>query len=88
MKNQRINTEKINLIEEGKRKGIDKIIRQNAILNNTKNTIILFKVQKKYRKHKSQSFKVPIIKQCCYQNVLYVVLKNQDLSKNKKQLHY
>ena len=62
MKSQRIDTEKINLIEESKRKGIDKIIRQNAILNNTNNTIISFKVQKKYRKHKSKSFKVPIIK--------------------------
>ena len=30
MKNQRSDTEKNNLIEEGKRKCIDKIIRQNA----------------------------------------------------------
>ena len=29
-KSQRSNTEKNNLIEEGKRKGIDEIIRQNA----------------------------------------------------------
>ena len=30
MKSQRSDTEKMNLIKEGKRKGIDKIIRQNA----------------------------------------------------------
>ena len=30
MKNQRSDTEKNNLIEEGKRKDIDKIIRQNV----------------------------------------------------------
>ena len=30
MKNQRGNTEKNNLIEEDKRKGIDEIIRENA----------------------------------------------------------
>ena len=30
MKTQTSDTEKNNLIEEGKRKGIDKIIRQNA----------------------------------------------------------
>ena len=30
MKSQRGNTEKNNLIEEGKRKGIDEIIRENA----------------------------------------------------------
>ena len=30
MKTQRSDTEKYNLIEEGKRKGIDKIIRQNT----------------------------------------------------------
>ena len=30
MKSQRSNTEKKNLIEEGKRKGIDEIVRQNV----------------------------------------------------------
>ena len=30
MKSQRSDTERINLIEEGKRKGIDEIIRQNT----------------------------------------------------------
>ena len=28
------------------------------------------------------------IKQCYYQNVQYVVVKTQDLSKNKKQVEY
>ena len=30
MKNQRSDAERNNLIDEGKRKGVDKIIRQNA----------------------------------------------------------
>ena len=34
MKSQRRDTEKNNLIEEGKRKGIDNIIRHNEIINN------------------------------------------------------
>ena len=34
MKSQRSDTEKYNLIEEGKRIGIDKIIKHNEIINN------------------------------------------------------
>ena len=46
---QRCDTEKINLIEEGKKKGIDKIIKHNEIINNSlkskiRNNVILFKV--------------------------------------------
>ena len=29
-----------------------------------------------------------MIKQCYYQNVLYAVVKNQDLLKNKEQVKY
>ena len=32
--------------------------------------------------------KLAIIKQCYYQSVLCVVLKNQDLSKNKTEMNY
>ena len=41
MKTQRSDTEKSYMIKEGKRKGIDEIIRQNACKNNV---ILLFKV--------------------------------------------
>ena len=56
------------------------------MLNNTNNGIILFKVQKKIQKHKSKSFKIPIIKQCCYQNVLYVVLKKSRFIKEQEAI--
>ena len=29
-----------------------------------------------------------MVKQCCSENALYVVVKNQDLLKNKKQVEY
>ena len=32
---QRIDTEKINLIEEGKKIGIDEVIKRNEIINNS-----------------------------------------------------
>ena len=35
MKSQRSNTEKINLIEEGKKIGIDEVIKRNEIINNS-----------------------------------------------------
>ena len=34
MNSQRINTEKINLIEEGKKIGINEVIKHNEIINN------------------------------------------------------
>ena len=55
MKTQRSDTGKNNFTEEGKRKGIDKIIRQNAKVKN--NVVLMFKVQKKYRKHKPKNFR-------------------------------
>ena len=42
MKTQRSDTGKNNFTEEGKRKGIDKIIRQNAKVKN--NVLLMFKV--------------------------------------------
>ena len=63
MSSQRSDTEKINLIEEGKKIGIDEVVRCNKIINNSlksqieTNVILLLKVQKEYRKHKSKSFK-------------------------------
>ena len=35
MKNQRSDTENINLIEEGRKKCIDEIIKRNEIINNS-----------------------------------------------------
>ena len=35
LKSQRKNTEKINRIEEGKKIGIDKIIKRNEVINNS-----------------------------------------------------
>ena len=53
-------------------------------------TMISYCLQcKKIQKAQLQEFqKLVIIKQCYYQNVLYVVVKNQDLSKNKKQMDH
>ena len=36
----------------------------------------------------SEILKTKMVEQCCYQNVLCVVAKNQDLQKNKKQKDY
>ena len=52
MNNQKSNTEKLNLIEEGKIIGIDELVKRNEIINNSlkyqiqNNVILLFKVQK------------------------------------------
>ena len=35
MKSQRSDTEKTNLIEEGKKIGVDKVIKHNEIINNS-----------------------------------------------------
>ena len=35
MKNQRNNTEKVNLIEEGKKRDIDEVTKHNEIINNS-----------------------------------------------------
>ena len=35
MKSRRSDTEKINLIEEGKKIGIDEVIKRNEIINNS-----------------------------------------------------
>ena len=35
MRNQRSDTEKINLIEEGKKIGIDQVIKRNEFINNS-----------------------------------------------------
>ena len=65
MNSQRSDAEKINLIEEGTKIGINEVIKQNEIINNSlkpetgiyENEIILFKVQKRYRKYKPKSLK-------------------------------
>ena len=61
MNSQRSDTEKINLTEEGKKISIDEVIKHNEIIkiSNIKqcHLVVLFKVQKKYRKYKSKSFK-------------------------------
>ena len=52
MKSQRGDTEKVNRIEEGKKIGIDKVIKCNGFINNSlkyqiqNNVILLFKVRK------------------------------------------
>ena len=62
MNSQRSDVEKINLIEEGKKTGINEVIERDEIINNSlkpkiQNKICVFKVQKRYRKHKIKSFK-------------------------------
>ena len=60
---QRSDTGKIPLIEKGKKIGINKAIKHNEFINDSlisrilNNVILLFKVHKKYKKHKSKSFK-------------------------------
>ena len=47
------------------------------------------KQKKQNRKYKPKSFqKLVTVKKCCYQNVQYMVVKNQNWSKNKKQMNY
>ena len=84
MKSQRGDTEKVNRIEEGKKIGIDKVIKCNGFINNSlkyqiqNNVILLFKV----RKNVIQGFpKLLTIRQWYYQNVLYVVVNSQVLFK-------
>ena len=53
LNSQRTDVAKINMIEEGKKKGINEVIKSNKIINNslkpqTKNEILLLKVQKRY----------------------------------------
>ena len=62
MNSQRSDTEKINLIEKGKKMNLDVVIKHNEFTNKSlkfqiqNNVIILVKVQKKYKKYKSKSF--------------------------------
>ena len=42
-------------------------------------------MQKGHKECKFISDKKSMVDQCCYQNVLYVVIKNQDWWKKKKQ---
>ena len=57
MNSQRIDSEKINLIEEGKKIGIDEVINKSVKSQIPNNVMLLFKVWKKYRKYKSKCFK-------------------------------
>ena len=58
-----------------------------TIINEKKNYLELKGKCKKNTENKIPRVqKLVIIKQCYYQNVLYVVLKNQDLLRNKKQV--
>ena len=59
------------MTEEGKKIGIDEIIKQK----NTKNIIPIIS-------------ETVMVKQCYYQNGQYVIVKNQDLLKNKRQVEY
>ena len=58
MNTQRSHSEKINLIEEGKKLGINEVMEVLITIYKTIQIrwIILFKVQKKYRKCKSRNF--------------------------------
>ena len=53
---------------------------------------ILFEMQKKKEKNTENVVqkceKLKIVEQCCKQNVLYVIVKNQYLWKSKKQKKY
>ena len=83
---------KKNLIEEGKRMGVNEIIRQNNLKPQVwSNAIILLKCKKirEFPRKKIQEFqKLVMAEQCYYQKVLYVVVKSQDLSRNKNQVDY
>ena len=53
-----------------------------------KHVDILFKVQKDTEIVNSKVLKIKMVNQWCYQNALYVPVKNQDLWNNKKQKDY
>ena len=59
------------MTEEGKKIGIDEIIKQK----NAKKIIPIIS-------------ETVMVKQCYYQNGQYVIVKNQDLLKNKRQVEY
>ena len=53
LNSERSDVAKINMIEEGKKKGINEVIKSNKVITNslkpqTKNEILLLKVQKRY----------------------------------------
>ena len=79
MKTQRSETGKNNLIEEGKRKRIDKIIRQNAMisfcLKCKKNTESI-----NPRVSKNNNTKTMLLSKCAI-----CILKNQHLSKKRSK---
>ena len=58
MNRQKLNVEKINLIEAGKKLGVNEVLKHNEDIFKTvnrKNKILLLKVQKRYWKRKSKS---------------------------------
>ena len=62
MNSQRGDTEKITLVEEGKKIGINEVIKCNEFINNSlkpyvSNEMLLLKVKNRYWKHKSRGFK-------------------------------
>ena len=80
-----------------KQKLIKKVIGTRLILNfsytnHYKHVDVLFeapKKKKKNKKKKSKNFKnKKMIRQYYHQNVLYVLVENQDLRKNKKKRDY
>ena len=63
MNSERSDKKETNVTEEGKKIGIDEAIKHNEVINNSlksqiqNNVILLFKVQKEYRKYKPKNFK-------------------------------
>ena len=86
MKTQRSDTKKIIWLKKIKEKALIKLLDIMHIykaipsycLKCTKNTE---NINRKFRK-------LVMVKQWCYQIVLYVAVKNQNLSKNKKKMDY
>ena len=94
MNTQRRDVEKIKLIEEDNKIGINEVIKRNEIINNNLRPQIIKMISYclKYEKVWIQKFqKLIMVKQGNYQIVQYIVLKIYsviDLFKNNKQKEY
>ena len=94
MNSNRSDAEKVTLIKEGKKIGINEVVKYNEVINNSLKSEIRISIKMKSyclkcrqnTENINPKFQKQImVEQCYYQNVQYVEIKNQDLLKTKKQ---
>ena len=93
MNSQRSHTEKINLIEEDKKIGINEVIKHNEVINNSLKPKYKMKSYCLKCKKDTENINLRVSntsngKECYYQNMQNVEVKNQDLLKIRKQKDY